>query len=181
MFIYPRDKIQSLICHECKPLHAKIIEQIYMQLEDPLTHKSHFFKGRYENIYIDKTRLPAIEPVLNIILEESAKLLHCGKSELKMGFWINLMQKDDLTLVHCHDDDDEIISGTYYLQVPEQSGVLSIKLNNQNSSSITPQDAALIFFHPALEHEVSLHGSPVPRISIGFNIGPAVTEHALSD
>ncbi len=171
MQAYPRDKIHSLICHECKPLHAEIIGQIYKQLEDPDTHKSHFFNGRYENIYINKTNLPAIEPVLNTILEEAAKLLECDKSDLRLGFWINLMQKDDVTIAHSHDDDDEMISGTYYLQTPKQSGVLSIKLTEQTISTIEPNEASLIFFHPALEHEVSQHQSPIPRISIGFNIG----------
>ena len=181
MLKYPRDKIHSLICHECKPLHAEIIEQLYTQLEDPQTHKSHFFNGRYENIYIDRTVIPTIEPILNTIIEESAKLLNCDQSNLKIGFWFNLMQKDDVTLVHSHDDDDEIISGTYYLQAPEQSGVLSIKLTEQNITNIEPIEAGLTFFHPALEHEVSLHHSPIPRISIGFNIGPQTAEHALSD
>jgi len=181
MLSYPRDKIHSLICHECKPLHAKIIEQFYKLLEDPATHKSHFFNGRYENIYIAKSLLPEIEPILNTILEESAKLLRCDKSELKIGFWFNLMQKDEVTLAHNHDDDDEIISGTYYLQAPEQAGVLSIKLADQIISTIEPKDAGLSFFHPALEHEVSRHGSPVPRISIGFNIGPETDRHAISD
>jgi len=180
MLEYPREKIHSLICHECKPLHAEIIEQIFKQLEDPATHKSHLFNNRYENIYIDRLHLPAIEPVLNTILEESAKLLQCNKSKLKMGFWFNLMQKDDVTITHSHDEHDEIISGTYYLQAPERSGVLSIKLE-QNISIIEPRDAGLIFFHPALEHEVSKHNSPIPRISIGFNIGPKISEHALSD
>ncbi len=180
MLYYPRDKIHSLICHECKPIHAEIIEQIFKQLEDPATHKSHLFNGRYENIYIDRVHLTAIEPVLNTILEESAKLLQCDKSKLKMGFWFNLMQKDDVTIAHSHDDDDEIISGTYYLQAPEQSGVLSIKLED-NIITIEPSDAGLSFFHPTLEHEVSKHRSPIPRISIGFNIGPTISEYALSD
>jgi len=178
---FPHDKIHSLICHECKPLHADIIEQLLKRLEDPQTHKTHFFNGRYENIYIDKTHLPTIEPILNTILEESARLLRCDKAELKMGFWFNLMQKDDVTLAHNHDDDDEIISGTYYLQVPEHSGILNIKLSEQTKSTIKPNEARLTFFHPAVEHEVSKHHSPIPRISIGFNIGSKISEHALPD
>jgi len=181
MLNYPRDKIHSLVCHECKPVHAELIEQIYKQLEDPATHRSHLFNGRYENIYIRQSHLPAIEPILNTILDESAKLLHCDKSELKMGFWFNLMQKDDVTLAHSHDDDDEIISGTYYLQAPERSGILSIKLSDLNNIIVEPKDAGLNFFHPALKHQVSQHQSPIPRISIGFNIGPKITEHAISD
>ncbi len=181
MQTYPRDKIHSLICHECKPLHADIIEQMFKLLEDPQTHKTHFFNGRYENIYINEIHIPVIKPILKTIVEEAARLLNCKKTDLKIGFWFNLMQKDDITLPHSHDDDDELISGTYYLQTPEHSGELSIKLPGNKHSTIEPVEARLSFFHPALEHEVSLHRSPIPRISIGFNIGPKRPGHAVSN
>ena len=178
---YPRDKIHLIVCHECKPLHHTIVEQIYTLLEDPQTRKSHYFNGRYENIYISETRLPTISPILNTIREESARLLNGSIDELKIGFWFNLMQKDDVTLAHNHDDDDELISGTYYLQVPKDSGRLSIKIDAQTSKIIEPEEATLACFHPGLEHEVSQHLSPIPRISLGFNIGRITPDDAVSN
>jgi hypothetical protein len=55
--------------------------------------------------------------------------------------------------------------------MPEQSGTLKIKLGNNSFETIQPVEAALTCFHPSVEHEVTRHQSPVPRISIGFNIG----------
>lgn len=177
--VFPRDKIHSIICHECKPLHEAIVNDILRLLEDPETRKSHFFKGRYENIYITEEQLPTIRPILQMILAESAKLLGSNTEQLSIGFWFNFMQKDDVTIPHSHDDDDELVSGTYYLQMPEQSGTLRIKLDQDNIITIMPEEAALTFFSPAVEHEVTEHKSPVPRISIGFNIG--IRQDALSD
>lgn len=167
----PTDTVHRVICHECKPLHAEIIQKFLHLLDDPDTQKSHLFNGRYENIYIREEQIPAIKPVLQMILHESAKLLSCNKDDLQMAFWFNFMQKDDVTLPHSHDDDDELLSGTYYLQMPEQSGTLKITLSPESTITITPEEAALTCFHPAAKHEVTQHHSAIPRISIGFNVG----------
>jgi hypothetical protein len=169
--IFPGDKIHSVICHECKPLHGSIVEDVLELLDDPATKKSHFFKGRYENIYITEEQIPSIKPVLQMILQEAANLLGQKEEELQLGFWFNFMQKDDVTIPHRHDDDDELLSGTYYLQMPEKSGSLIIKIDDKTSQTIQPVEATLTCFHPSVEHEVTQHQSPVPRISIGFNIG----------
>jgi len=175
----PTETIHRVICHECKPLHAEIIQQFIHQLDDPDTQKSHLFNGRYENIYIKEEKIPAIKPVLQMILHESAKLLGYPKDELQMAFWFNVMQKNDVTVPHSHDDDDELLSGTYYLQMPEQSGALKITLSPDSTTTITPEEAALTCFHPAVVHEVTQHHSPVHRISIGFNVG--CKNNALQD
>ena len=169
--VFSKDMIHSVICHECKPLHSSIVEDMQRLLEDPGIHKSHFFNGRYENIYITEEQIPSIKPLLQMILQEAAHLLGYQVEELQLGFWFNFMQKDDVTVPHRHDDDDELLSGTYYLQMPEQSGTLKINLGNDNVEIIQPVEAALTCFHPSVEHEVTQHQSPVPRISIGFNIG----------
>lgn len=168
---YPRDKIHNVVCHECKPLHSAIVSDILRLLDEPETRKSHLFNGRYENIYIEREQIPSISPVLRMILQEAANLLEFNENQLQLGFWINFMQKDDVTLPHSHDDDDELLSGTYYLQMPEKSGELKIKTGEDNYEIIKPVEAALTCFHPSVEHEVSKHQSPIPRISIGFNIG----------
>ena len=57
---FPTDKIHHVVCHECKSLHETIIKNILQLLDDPTTHKSHFFHGRYENIYIDPEKIPSM-------------------------------------------------------------------------------------------------------------------------
>ena len=163
--------VHRIICHECKPLHAEIIQSMFKLLDDPSTKKSHLFNNRYENIYINQEHIPTIKPVLQMILHESAKQLNTQTDNLQMAFWFNIMQKNDVTLPHRHDDDDELLSGTYYLQMPEQSGSLKITLGPESIITITPEEAALTCFHPAVIHEVTQHQSLVARISIGFNVG----------
>lgn len=179
MHHFPKDKVHSLVCHEYKPLHKPIIKKVLGLLEEPETRKTHLFNGRYENIYISEKQLPAITPILKMILLEAAKLLNDKPDIFKLGFWFNVMQKNDVTTLHSHDDDDELLSGTYYLQMPEHSGALSITMKDGSSMKIEPEEAALTFFHPSVAHEVSQHHSSVPRISIGFNIGSK--ENALQD
>lgn len=176
---FPRDRIHNIVCHECKPLHEAIVNSVLQLLEDPETRKTHFFNGRYENIYITEEQLPAIRPILQMILTESARLLCCDPQQLSLGFWFNFMQKDDVTIPHSHDDDDELLSGTYYLQMPENSGTLRIKMDQETVVSVDPEEAGLTFFNPSVVHEVSQHQSAIPRISIGFNIG--CKRDALSD
>jgi len=176
---FQRDQVHNIVCHECKPLHESIVNGVLQHLDDPDTHKTHFFNGRYENIYISEQQLPEISPVLKIILDEAAKLLNAEPEKLKIGFWFNFMQKDDVTIAHSHDDDDELLSGTYYLQMPEDSGTLQLSFSPDNVMEIVPEGAALTFFNPEVKHEVTKHHSPIPRISIGFNIG--LKQDALQD
>lgn len=176
---FQKDQVRNIICHECKPLHESIINGVLQLLDDPATQKSHLFNGRYENIYISEQQLPSISPILKTILDEGAKLLNDKPENLKIGFWFNFMQKDDVTIAHSHDDDDELLSGTYYLQMPEESGALQLYFSPDNIVTIAPEDAALTFFNPAVKHEVTQHHSPIPRISIGFNIG--LKQDALQD
>lgn len=167
--------VHNVICHECKPLHETIVKEFYAKLNDPQTHKSHLFNGRYENIYIAEDHLPALRPVLKNILCEAARHLKCDEDQLRLGFWFNLMQKDDVTLPHRHDDDDELLSGAYYIQMPEGSGHLRIS-GDKGVVDIEPVESTLVFFPPSFEHEVTRHESGKARISIGFNIGPKIKD-----
>lgn len=133
--------------------------------------KSHFFAGRYENIYLDRSLIPELEPILDAALREAANLLHCNAESLQLGFWFNLMQQGDVTLPHSHDDNDELLSATYYLQVPPGAGKLLLSLPD-GVCSIEPVEGRFVFFHPGIEHEVTIHQHVTPRISLGINFGP---------
>lgn len=132
--------------------------------------QSHFFHGRYENLYIEKSVHHALTGILQQALDKAAEILQIQKSELHLGFWVNLMHKGDVTTLHSHDDDDEVLSAVYYIQVPEGSGLF--RLHQQREIyEIEPLVGRFMFFDPALLHEVSEHQSEIPRLSIGINIG----------
>jgi hypothetical protein len=154
--------------------HAPIIEQLLALKDSEQARKSHFFAGRYENIYLARDSLPGLDVILNVALAEAARLLACQPEQLQMGFWFNLMQQGDVTLPHAHDDDDELLSGTYYLQVPPDAGKLLLNLPG-GVRTIDPVAGNFVFFHPRIEHEVTRHAYATPRISLGMNIGPSKT------
>ena len=151
--------------------HAAIIRRLFDLKDTDQVRKTHYFAGRYENIYIDRDMLPDLNHVLDTAQIMAAKLLGCQFADLKLGFWFNLMYENDVTLPHSHDDDNELLSATYYLQIPPQSGKLILKLKD-GARSIDPSEGQFVFFHPSIEHEVTRHLSATPRISLGINFGP---------
>lgn len=165
-----RDFIYQAGCEACLPLHRAIIADLYTQLDAAKTIKSHFFHGRFENVYISEEKIRGLQTILSHIKADAARILQVQVRELKLGFWFNLMQSGDVTLPHSHDDDDELLSGTYYLQVPSDSAALLIH-HPQALTIIEPVEGQYVFFHPAVEHEVTQHQAQMARISIGFNIG----------
>jgi len=87
------------------------------------------------------------------------------------------MPPGSTTLIHSHDDYDELLSGVYYVSVPENSGNLIVHDTTDKKSKeyieITPQAGEFIFFKPDVRHEVSRNNSDEYRLSIGINFGVA--------
>ncbi len=154
---------------ELAALRETIIEQ-YQRLRDaPETHKTHLFGGRYENIYIDRERIEGLDAILDTAATAAAEI--AGVSEpLSVGFWFNEMQPGHETTLHTHDDDDEILSGVFYLTVPDNSGDLLLGRAGEQIS-IPPVESAFVFFSPKLPHAVSENRSGEMRLSIGMNFG----------
>ena len=157
-------KIQLQEMHSC---HQSIYQSFQQMDSREYDKQSHFFHGRYENIYVDKTKIAQLGVLLDHILMEAATYLDVKPALIKLGFWFNVMKPGDTTTRHCHDDLDEILSGVYYIHAPAQSGNLLIYTDE--TEIITPQDGMLLFFSPALDHEVLRNESSDIRLSIGFN------------
>jgi hypothetical protein len=165
----------SLIHIGFMPDAAEINRQIvdvYLQLrEQDLIRRSHFFCGRYENLYMERDRIPAIGRVLEQAESYAKNLQKNPQQKLRSGFWINDMGPDEVTTEHDHDDYDEILSGVYYVQVPKDSGELVI-VDKHSRTLVTPQAGMFVFFAPDVLHSVSVNRSEERRISMGMNFGP---------
>jgi hypothetical protein len=152
-------------------LNRQIMEA-YLQLREPdLIKRSHFFGGRYENLYLERERIPAIGRVLEQAERYAITLLENPEQELRSGFWINDMGPGESTTEHDHDDYDELLSGVYYVQVPPDSGELVI-VDQHSRTFVSPQAGMFVFFAPDVLHSVSVNRSGERRISIGMNFGP---------
>lgn len=157
-------------CPHCIAYHSAIIERLFALKDSERARKSHYFAGRYENIYLTPEDVPEIDVILDTAIREAARILDCESTDLQLRFWFNLMQQNDVTLPHTHDVNDEILSATYYLQTPPQSGRLLLRLG-EDVREIEPVEGNFVFFDPQIEHEVTMHPHPTARISLGLNIG----------
>ena len=135
--------------------------------------KTHLFAGRYENIYLNEQHIPALKS----LIKEAVKLAEdfLKMKNLRAGYWFNYMPPGATTTLHTHDDDDELLSCVYYVNVPENSGNLIIYENSDNARQkkieIKSRTGDFIFFKPDVRHEVSKNNSSEFRLSIGFNFG----------
>ena len=138
--------------------------------DDPDLRRSHYFEGRYENIYVGEDRIPALKPVLQLARRGAAVFLQEAGIELSVGFWINDMGPGQVTVPHRYDEDDELVSGVYYIRVPENSGELVLSWGGA-STRIRPRPGMFVFFAPDVLHEVTENKSDNTRLSIGMNFG----------
>lgn len=163
----------SLDKEQCSLIH----EYFYHTLETDSNElkKSHFFHGRYENIYIKNVKFELLITLLADAKQQAAKLLNCHANDLSMDFWFNDMPPKHITDWHRHDVMDEKLSGVYYLLVPAKSGDLLLKdaslKNKLCIKRISPTANDFVFFNPDIEHYVEENKSNQSRLSIGMNFG----------
>jgi len=138
--------------------------------DDPDLRRTHHFEGRYENIYVEEERIPALKQVLQAARQGAARFLHQKEISLSVGFWINDMRPGHVTVPHSHDEDDELVSAVYYVRVPENSGDL-VLTRGVISTRITARQGMFVFFAPDVMHEVTENKSGETRLSIGMNFG----------
>jgi hypothetical protein len=134
-------------------------------------HKTHYFDGRYENIYLNRNLLPELKQLMTEARGVAADILDMEEDALSVGFWFNYMPPGHITTLHTHNDIDELLSGVIYLTVPQNSGNLILKLKEQDIE-LEPVIGNYVFFDPATPHEVSKNCSTQSRLSIGMNFGP---------
>lgn len=139
--------------------------------EGDFTRRTHFFGGRYENLYLERTRIPEIAQVLDAA-ERCARAILGKEQPLRCGFWLNAQGPGQSTTPHNHDENDELLSGVYYVQVPPDSGDL-VLLDGWFTVRVTPAPGLMLFFPPQLVHQVETNRSGELRLSLAFNFGPA--------
>lgn len=154
---------------ELADVRESVVAQYQMLRDAPETVKTHLFGGRYENIYIARERIVGLDVILDIATAAAASIASVA-APLSVGFWFNEMQAGHETTLHTHDDDDEILSGVFYLTVPENAGDLLLGEVGEQIA-VAPVENAFVFFSPKLPHAVGKNCSDEMRLSIGMNFG----------
>ena len=150
-------------------VNREVYEKILALQDQDIEKQSHYFHGRYENLYVSGQSVPGLDSILLQIKELIGQIFHLKQGQFKFGFWLNVMKPGHITTRHNHDDDDELLSGVYYIHVPEHSG--NLYLFSDQLIEITPEESGVVLFSPRLDHEVGMNNSDEMRLSIGFNAG----------
>ena len=159
-------------CQDGDALNAKLRACIELLLLGDMVHRNHYLGGRYENLYVALESIPEMRVILDLATAQAAHILNRPKKDLRLGWWLNIMYPGDITCAHTHDDDDELLAGVYYIDVPPRSGKLVLQPGTEEVV-IAPHASMFVFFSPALMHAVTRHESHRPRLAVGFNVGPA--------
>lgn len=176
----PSDPQPSQQFHWCRIADAdrvnREILQAYLGLtEGDFSRRTHHLGGRYENLYVERSGFPAVEPVLARATDCAARILGLPAERLHCGFWFNDMGPGQGTSRHTHAELDELLSGVYYVEVPEESGELLL-FDRRMRTQVEPEAGMFVFFRPEVPHEVSVNRSDRHRLSIGMNFGPVEKE-----
>ena len=155
--------IRKITDEKCQSINSQLAENILNLTDEQVARKTHFFAGRYENIYVDVITFSELKTLVERAKQLAAEVLEKDIDTLKIGFWIT-------TSLHCHEDADELLSGVYYVMVPQNSGQFIYHLDGEKHS-LDPEEGSFLFFSPSLLHEVTEHLSEQPRISVAFNVG----------
>ena len=157
---------------DCEGLNRALAAGVARYADHPATRRTHFFNGRYENLYIDIAHVPELGQVFDSAREVARRLLGLpADAPLRCGGWFNRMGPGQVTLPHRHDDDDERLSAVYYVQVPADSGALEL-IEPSIRTRVEPRAGRFVFFPPSVLHEVTENRGAAERLSIGINIGP---------
>ena len=149
-----------------EPFNAQLLSQFRAAKSLGDVKKTHFFKGRYENIYIDERHAPLLGKLKADAKTRASEIIR--RPVHNFGCWFNAMGPGADTTLHSHDDDDELLSAVYYVRVPKNSGNLLIH-SDKEVVQLTPREGQWVFFAPQTPHAVSENMSDELRLSVAFN------------
>lgn len=163
--------LKELMLDDSRTLNAALYARFVALSGTDRVRRTHLHEGRFENTYVDPADIPDIAPVLALAKEQAGCHLGRTAAGLKAGFWFNVMGPGQRTLAHHHDENDELLSGVYYVRVPDNSGDLLLH-DAQGTVTVRPREGKLVLFSPATVHEVTTNLSRELRLSVAINIGP---------
>lgn len=169
--IWTNARLHGSILPGAEGINGEILQALSSLGEEDFTRRTHFFGGRFENLYLDRHRIPALAPVLAHAEACARQILGRRKEPLRSGFWLNAQGPGQSTSEHTHDELDELLSGVYYVRVPAASGDLVLR-DGHFRIRVTPVAGMFLFFPPSLSHRVETNRSGDQRLSVAFNFGP---------
>ena len=156
---------------------SQIIESL--NNADLKNKRSHYFNGRWENIYIPINLIPNLKKVLSQASQMGKKIIKetviVPRKDLGYHldeYWFNIAKPGEFTGWHDHKK-GAMLSGVYYLDVPNNGGNIRFKnrlINKKYKWEIKSKTGQMILFPASQKHAVDINKSSRNRISIGFNL-----------
>ncbi len=144
--------------------------------------------GSMDQLHLSSPRFAELAQVIAISVQKFVKFSEWDirAKDLKMNScWVNIMPQGTHHSFHIHPH--SVLSGTYYVEVPQDSSPIKFedprlpqlmlapikkpnaKLINQSFISLSSASRELILFESWLRHEVPANRSKKSRISVSFN------------
>lgn len=155
---------------EASAINAPLAAAFACLDETGFQKRTHFIAGRFENLYLQRQSLPGLDQVLDFAQAQAARRLGKTVAELRAGFWLNAMGPGQSTSRHSHEENDELLSGVYYVTAPADSGDILFH-DPPFETRVSPQAGLLLLFAPDLPHSVEPNKSNQLRLSVAFNFG----------
>ena len=142
---------------------------------------THFINERWENIYLSPQNIPSVLPLLSFALSKALEIFreslephqtlvipHALLGYEKNEFWFNSASAGQSTGMHNHNE-GAIISGVFYLKVPDGSANLFFKCGKDKDLEMQSKTGKMFLFPSKLDHYVPENKSSDTRISLAFN------------
>ena len=140
---------------------------------------SHKINNRWENQYLDFDYVREVNYVFRQACHLSKDLIknplivpNKGLGFDRDEFWFNIAKPGESTGWHDHLK-GSILSGVYYLKVPQNSGNICFRIKQDKKwyfYEIESRENMLLLFDSKLEHSVTKNLSNQKRVSIAFNL-----------
>lgn len=169
--LWTNTRVHGSTLADAESVNRRILVSFATLAEEDFSHRTHFFGGRFENLYLDRSRIPELQLVLGRAETCAREILDRHSKSLRCGYWLNAQGPGQCTSEHTHEELDELLSGVYYIAVPEDSGDI-VLLDGRLTTRLTPTAGMFLFFPPNLSHRVETNRSGQLRLSLAFNFGP---------
>ena len=135
-----------------------------------------------DNAVLDQPIFAELNQVARHYCSQAFTEMGLGTPAFALQSWANIHDRGGFNFQHMHEG--ALLSGTFYLQVPEGSGALVFKdprpgvlnsyakgngVNAYKDIQLRPFEGLLVLVPHWLEHFVEPHENDVPRVCIPFN------------
>ncbi len=190
------DPFRQLICEytldDADEFNNDLEKHIHqLKIEDPTGVKASNNHGWHSSADFHMHSAPAMKKLNQLILasivnylQQYDKTLNIKDFNVSVTSWANVNTRGGSNLMHCHPN--SLISGTYYVKVPQENApkIRFLNVNGahylknksdlganfiKDSYSITPRAGDLVLFSSNVWHSVDTNQTDYERISIAFN------------